>query len=292
VRSILEQDCDLELVMSDDGSRDGTADFARSLADPRVKLVLNVENLGIFGNLNRCLRAARGSLVQIFSQDDLMCPGFLASQAARLSAHPDAGLVYGAPLYIDDTGSVLPSTFRDDTPERIDLALYLWIASHYAALPASISSVMLPRRTLETVGFFNPSFRVAGDIEYYNRIAERFVFARNTEPLHKVRAHRRAASALSSAGPLYLAEEAALQGWYRDRWSKRDYARITRFRASLRGGYHLGWIARAARRGEIAKAIAALRLLHSLYPLQWILWWQCYTRLSGQRLKPFLAPPS
>lgn len=291
ITSILAQDYDFELIVSDDASSDNTVEVVRGIKDRRLRLLVNADNAGIFGNLNRCLDAATGDAVQLFSQDDIMCAGFLASQAAALIAHPDAGLVYGTPGYISADGSAITPDIRDETPERIGQALYVWIASHYAALPASISSVMIPRATFETVGVFNPAFRVAGDIEFYNRVAGRFVVVRNKEPLHKVRSHQKATSALSSAGPLYLQEEAALQSWYRGHWSKEDFAKVRKFRASARGAYHLGWIRRAALAGDIPRALKALWLLHSLYPLPWVVWWQVYNRLTRRRLKPFIAPP-
>jgi len=292
IASILAQNVEFELIVSDDMSRDGSKERVRDLSDPRIRVLTNATNAGIFGNLNRCIVAARGDLIQIFSQDDLMKSDYLASQMRCLQRHPEAGLVYGTPDYVDETGSVIPSDFRDRTPEYIDRDLYLWIASHYGALPASISSVMVPRKTFEAVGLFNADYPVAGDIEFYNRVSERFPMLRNVEVLHTIRSHPRMTSALATAGPRYLREELALEEWYRTRWTAESYRKIRRFRSASRGRYHLGWIMRKALRGRLGEVLGALWQLNRLYPLRWVVWWRLLSFLRpGWQPLPTLSPP-
>lgn len=283
--SVLAQDIEFELIVSDDASSDGSAEFVQRLSDPRVRILINRTNAGIFGNFNRCIAAAKGRFIQAFSQDDLMKPGYLASQVHALQNNLDAGLVYGIPDYIDERGAVISEHLYDTTPEIVDRDMYVWIASHFGALPPSISSVMIPRQTFDAIGSFNPAYRVAGDIEFYNRVAERFVIIRNKEVLHSVRSHDRMTSALSSAGPLYLQEELALENWYRRQWNAQDYRKIQRYRSATRGRFHLGWIRRAMLRGQIGRAASGLWRLGKVYPLQWVIWWQL-SRLLGPRSQP------
>ena len=271
IANILTQDVEFELIISDDGSSDGSREAVQKLSDPRIRILFNETNAGIFGNLNRCIAAAKGPFIQVFSQDDVMRPGYLASQVRMLQKHPAAGLVYGMPESIDANGAVVGTKLGDNTPEVIDAKMYLWIASHYMALPPSISSVMIPRRTFDAVGPFNPAYRVAGDIEFYNRVSERFSILRNVEVLHAVRTHKSMTSVLPSTGSSYLREELTMEQWYRSRWSAGDYRKVKRFRAISRGRYHLGWIARAARAGRIAEALTALWRLNELYPLHWVI---------------------
>jgi glycosyltransferase involved in cell wall biosynthesis len=283
IASVLAQDIQFELIVSDDMSNDGSLDTVRKVADPRIQILTNEANAGIFGNLNRCIAAARGEFVQVFSQDDLMKPGYLASQLRSLQNYPDAGLVYGTPDYIDEKGSLIPSDLHDDTPEYIDRDLYLWIASHYCALPSSISSVMIRKRTFEVIGLFNPGYKVAGDIEFYHRVSERFPILRNKEVLHSIRSHPRQTGALSSAGPLYLREELVLEEWYRSCWSADDYRKIRRFRSARRGPRHLGWIIRIAQRGRFREAADALWRFNKIYPLHWAIWWRIVRLLRPNR---------
>jgi len=131
---------------------------------------------------------------------------------------------------------------------------------------------------------------VAGDLEFYNRLSERYGIVRNLARLHMVRGHRQATSALHSSGPAYLREEIRLADWYRRRLPPADYAEVMKFRAATRGRYHLSWIARTLRRGQVGQAIGGLWLMNSLYPLPWTLWGVARSILAGPP-RPSLAPP-
>lgn len=291
--SILAQDVELEVVVSDDGSNDGSIATVEGFRDNRVRVLRNTSNAGIFGNLNRAIRATRGDHIQVFSQDDVMLPGYLASQTAMLSRHPDGGVVYGAARSIDGEGREQKLEGHDGTPEVVDSRLYVWIASHYGALPASISSIMISRRALETVGHFDESYRVAGDVEFYNRVSEHFVLIRNSEARHAVRTHAGMATVHSSSGPRYLAEESRLEPWFRRHWTEGDWREIRRFRAAVRGSYHLGWIKRRIWSGRFSEAAMSLRALNRLYPLRDITWALAARRLRSEAdIYPTVPPPS
>jgi glycosyltransferase involved in cell wall biosynthesis len=286
-----QQNIELEVVVSDDGSSDNSLHVVERIRDSRVRLLSNTANAGIFGNLNRCVESARGDLIQVFSQDDVMQPGYLASQVACLARYPDAGLVYGKPDYIDASGHHIEAAGEDTTPELIEWPLYLWIASHYGALPPSISSIMFPRRTIEMVGCFDPSFRVAGDVEFYNRVATRFPIIFNREMLHSVRSHRFATSSLPTAGRKYLEEEARLAPWFRSRLGIEDYVKVIRFRSAIRGRYHLGWIVRTLMRGQLLQAGLALWQLNRLYPIHQVLMWR-FRFLIHPQIRPYPELPA
>jgi glycosyltransferase involved in cell wall biosynthesis len=292
ISSVLAQDVDLELIISDNCSSDGTLEVAEGFADSRIRILRNDQNIGIFGNLNRCISAARGDPIQVFCHDDVMLPGYLASQAALLAKHPDAGLVYGMPQRIDEQGRFLGTYEHDLTPERIEWPLYLWISSHYGNLPASGSSVMIPRRTFDAVGLFDPVYPLAGDLEFYNRVAERFPILRNKDVKHSIRTHQLMTSALPTSGAQYLREELMLADWYRRHWSEPELRTVRHFRAHMRGRFHLGWIRRLVMRGNITQAALALRDLNRLYPLRWVIGLHLQQLLGARGVeRPSIPPP-
>jgi glycosyltransferase involved in cell wall biosynthesis len=291
--SILAQDVDLEVVVSDDGSSDGSVETVEAFCDKRVRVIRNLSNAGIFGNLNRAIRAARGDLIQVFSQDDVMLPGYLASQSAMLDKHTHGGLVYGAVRAIDADGSSSSFDEFDSTPEVINSELYVWIASHFGALSSSISSIMIPKKTFDTIGLFDESYRVAGDVEFYNRVSERFVILRNAEVKHCVRSHPRMATVHSTSGPLYLTEEIRLEPWFRKHWSDSDWRKVRRFRSAGRGRYHLGWIRRRLASGRLTEAARGLWATNRLYPMHEVLGSIMQRSIHAEiKLIPLIAPPS
>ena len=71
VESVLQQDCaDWELIISDDGSEDGTREYLATIEDPRIRVHLQEKNLGIFGNLNFLFHHVSYGVTQILCQDD------------------------------------------------------------------------------------------------------------------------------------------------------------------------------------------------------------------------------
>jgi hypothetical protein len=249
-------------------------------------------NAGIFGNLNRAIKESRGEFVQVFSQDDVMLPGFLSSQHAMFSRHADIGLVYGLPNYIDEIGNVKRSS-PDTTPDIIPFQTYVWIASHYGALPASISSIMVRREVFEVVGLFDERYKVAGDVEFYNRLAERFLIGYVKEVHHCVRGHAQATSALPSSGAKYLTEEIMLEEWFSKQWNNAEYEKVRYFRCSRRARWHVGWIRRLAATGRFREAFGALVKLHGYCPLDQVALayvWR-FLRVKGID-RPQLAPPA
>lgn len=86
---------DWELLVVDDGSRDGTAAaLAPWLRDPRIRLVRLGRNGGLGHAINTALELARAPLVAYLPSDDLYYRDHLARLAAALDGQPDAVLAF------------------------------------------------------------------------------------------------------------------------------------------------------------------------------------------------------
>ena len=93
-----------ELLLVDDGSRDGGPDIARRYAErhpARIRCLAHPggANRGESAARNLGLRHARGDYVALLDADDVWLPEKLARQVALMEAEPAAGMVYGAPEY-------------------------------------------------------------------------------------------------------------------------------------------------------------------------------------------------
>lgn len=84
-----------ELVVVDNGSTDGTADYLRALAaaDPRVRAITNPTNAGFPAAVNQGIRAAAGTQVLLLNNDTVLPTGWLRRLLAALHADPAVGLV-------------------------------------------------------------------------------------------------------------------------------------------------------------------------------------------------------
>ena len=81
-----QQDADLEILMSDNASTDGSVALAQSFADPRIQVHVNAVNVGFAGNLDRAARMASGEWLVMLSSDDLARPGALATYGRLIEA--------------------------------------------------------------------------------------------------------------------------------------------------------------------------------------------------------------
>lgn len=66
---------EVELVVSNNASTDGTADYLRSIDDPRLRWWTNDENIGGDRNFLKCVEEAKGEYVWLFGDDDLLPEG-------------------------------------------------------------------------------------------------------------------------------------------------------------------------------------------------------------------------
>jgi glycosyl transferase family 2 len=93
IESVLAQTlADLELLIVDDCSRDGTLDVARRYErlDSRVHVVANERNLGDYGNRNHAATYARAPFLKYHDSDDLMYPHCLDVMVSMMMSEPRA----------------------------------------------------------------------------------------------------------------------------------------------------------------------------------------------------------
>lgn len=73
ISSVLAQTYkNLEIIISDNNSSDGTRDFLRSLRDTRIKVLYNENNIGMVANWDNCLNNAQGEYFLLMSDDDAL----------------------------------------------------------------------------------------------------------------------------------------------------------------------------------------------------------------------------
>ena len=105
IHSALSQDVsDLEIVVCDNASTDDSVAKVREFTDPRVRLYVNMCNVGFAANLERVAGYAKGRRMILLSSDDRMRPAALNTYAALEHALGEAAerAVWGSVTTIVD----------------------------------------------------------------------------------------------------------------------------------------------------------------------------------------------
>lgn len=156
----------LECVVVDDGSTDGTPEVLRGYQDPRLKLLRNEECIGVSASRNRGLAAAAAPYVAFLDADDVAYPNRLETQLEYLELHPDI-VVVGCHLdYIDSSGAPLFSERPCQRPCEPE-ALRVELLNRACILP---SAAMGRKRALLDAGGFH-AMDYAEDHDLWCRLA-------------------------------------------------------------------------------------------------------------------------
>jgi glycosyltransferase involved in cell wall biosynthesis len=110
LRALRAQDYpNLEIVVCDNASTDRTADIVREHAaeDPRVRLIVNKENIGAAPNYNKAFEVSRGEYFAWNAHDDLSSSGFFRSGVEALRNDSDAVVAIPRSFRVDIEGNRL-----------------------------------------------------------------------------------------------------------------------------------------------------------------------------------------
>lgn len=171
VGSILAQTrSDIELVIVDDGSTDGSWDVLSALSDSRLQLIRQ-ENAGASKARNRAFAASSGRFVCFFDADDIMAPRHIESLLARLQTEPHC---MALSPWMRFTGTPLGRSFPRRVTEQ-DMPGTDWtIIDWNLARPMTQSGLFLiPRDLVAREGGWDERLSLIDDFEFFARIIPR-----------------------------------------------------------------------------------------------------------------------
>jgi glycosyltransferase involved in cell wall biosynthesis len=189
IRSVLDQSVqDLELVVVDDGSTDGTEAAVAPYLD-RIRYV-RTEHRGKAEARNTAVGLAQGELIAFCDSDDMWLPGRLERELEALDGRPDVGMVHGQVELVDHEQRPLPE--RTAEQRAVFSAAHRHGASyaHYAFNCYCLSSTILVRREVfEKVGLYDSELPIE-DYDFYLRLVLDFdVMFLDGPPLARYRVH-------------------------------------------------------------------------------------------------------
>lgn len=162
--ALSQSDVNIELVVIDGGSTDGTLEVLQSYTD-RLDVLVSEPDRGIYDALNKGIQRASGDVVGFLHSDDLFADAGVLSRVAAAFAVPDVAAVYGDLLYV-----------RRDSPEQV---VRYWRSGTFSGrrlgwgwMPPH-PTLYVRREAYENYGLFDTSFRIAADYDFILRLLGR-----------------------------------------------------------------------------------------------------------------------
>lgn len=161
IRSVLGQDYqNLEYMVVDGASTDGSQDIIRKYAD-RLAWWVSERDSGQAEAINKGLSRARGEIIAWLNSDDIYLPGTVSAVVKAFQENPDAVLVYGNMLAVDENGETI-NLLRYRQLSLDDLLCFQIIGQ-----PA----VFFRQPALERAGGLDPTYHFLLDHHLWLRIA-------------------------------------------------------------------------------------------------------------------------
>lgn len=203
---LLQEGVNLELIVVDDASGDGTLETVSAIPDPRIRLIRNPRRMGIGHCHNAALAASRSDTIVHVDSDDLVLPGALVPVLDALHESPRIGQVYTDFVHLDAKARITPDDLRRQERAFSRAREGLGETRRALLVHGMMAGTLRTYRksALEEVGPFDERLAYGVDYEMAVRLAERYEIRRVPRLLYCHRVHGRNTQATLRLRPLRL----------------------------------------------------------------------------------------
>ena len=182
LRSIfdLRDKLEFKVWVIDNASGDGSTEEIRKNF-PRVRMIVNTDNVGFGRAHNQALKQVKGDYVLILNPDTRIENGVIEELVTYLSEHDDVGAI--TPKIVFENGKIDLTAHRGFPTPMAALKYYIWkddslyhLTDRMSNTPHEVDSIggaffLVPRKVLDIVGLFDEDyFMYAEDIDLCLRI--------------------------------------------------------------------------------------------------------------------------
>jgi glycosyltransferase involved in cell wall biosynthesis len=216
ILSVLNQNYpNLEYIIIDGGSTDGSMDIIKKY-EKYIDYWVSEPDKGMYDAINKGIRLMNGDIWACLNSDDQYYLDTLEKIVFYFSKSPDVDIIFGNLDFVNDNGEfIYRKFFPKFNLNRIMRMNYLGVIPQPA--------VFLRRSVIENVGYFDPNYNYASDMDYFIRAGKNCKIQHINLALTRFRLHSNALSVKMVIKQLEESESISKK-YYRN-----DYNKITEF---------------------------------------------------------------
>lgn len=171
----------IELLISDDGSTDGTIKICSGWLENnkdrfvRTEMIVSEYNTGISANCNRGLVAAKGEWIKLIAGDDFLDPDILSKQIEYVKSHEvvkflwtNVGIFYDKPS--GERKITVPLGISDLRINSKDITADEQFQITLRSNPVFTAGIILKKEIFETVGLYDESYKMYEDLPFIHNV--------------------------------------------------------------------------------------------------------------------------
>ena len=181
----------IEIIVHDDASTDGTPALLAQYRDPRLRIIRTEDNHGMLGGWNYIVTKAKGEYLKFLASDDLLEPSCVAELVASAQSHPMAALITCQRKFIDWRGEVVSKlgfANKNTVVNGKDHARWILTTLRENKI-GEPTAVLYPTKLVKKAGEYDPTFSQFADFEYWIRLLEFGDLVYVHKPLCSFRTH-------------------------------------------------------------------------------------------------------
>ncbi len=154
---------DIEHLVIDGASKDGTLEIVRSHANPQIRLISEPDK-GIYEAMNKGLTLASGEIVGFLNSDDFYADDSVLEKVASAFQDPTTDACYADLVYVTEDNCRVVRYWRSKPFTKGDFAKG-WCPAH--------PTFYVRKSVIQRLGLFDQSYKLAADVEFMMRYLER-----------------------------------------------------------------------------------------------------------------------
>ncbi len=166
IKSVLNQDYpNIEYIVIDGGSNDGTLDVVKTYSD-KISKIVSEPDKGIYDAMNKGIALAMGDIIGIINSDDFYASDYVISKVAEVMEKEKIDCCWGDIFYVDynETKKVVRRWYSSEYKEGKFQSG--WHPPH--------SAFFVKKDVYLKYGTFNTEFSIAADYELMLRLLEKY----------------------------------------------------------------------------------------------------------------------